>query len=81
MPARTGRRRLTSASIDGNRQQPVDFASPDRCCSGVRLFALCYWLVSLAGGEQSYAEAAKLFASPRGSSGLFGWTSLFCTTL
>jgi len=36
------------------------------------LFALCYWLVSLAGGEQSYAEAAKLFASPAGLIGLFG---------
>jgi succinate dehydrogenase / fumarate reductase cytochrome b subunit len=41
------------------------------------LLALCYWLVSLAGGEQSYAEAAKLFASPVGLMGLIGWTFAF----
>jgi len=41
------------------------------------LFALCYWLVSLAGGEQSYAEGAKLFASPVGLIGLVGWTFAF----
>jgi len=41
------------------------------------LFALCYWLVSLAGSEQSYAEAAKLFASPAGLIGLVGWTFAF----
>jgi succinate dehydrogenase / fumarate reductase cytochrome b subunit len=41
------------------------------------LLALCYWLVSLAGGEQSYAQAAKLFASPAGLFGLVGWTFAF----
>jgi succinate dehydrogenase / fumarate reductase, cytochrome b subunit len=41
------------------------------------LLALCYWLVSLAGGERSYAAAAKLFASPIGLAGLFGWTFAF----
>ena len=30
------------------------------------LLALCYWLVSLAGGEKSYAAAARMFASPLG---------------
>jgi succinate dehydrogenase / fumarate reductase cytochrome b subunit len=41
------------------------------------LLALCYWLVSLAGGEQSYAAAAKVFASPVGILGLIGWTFAF----
>ena len=41
------------------------------------LLALCYWLVSLAGGEQSYAEAATFFASPVGLIGLVGWTFAF----
>jgi len=50
-----------------NRQQPVDFASPDRCCSGVRSLRTVLLLVSLRA-RTSYAEAAKLFASPRGSS-------------
>jgi succinate dehydrogenase / fumarate reductase, cytochrome b subunit len=41
------------------------------------LLALGYWLVSLAGGEQSYAAAAKLFASPVGLLFLMGWTFAF----
>ena len=41
------------------------------------LLALCYWLVSLAGGEQSYAAAAKVFASPLGILALVGWTFAF----
>jgi succinate dehydrogenase / fumarate reductase cytochrome b subunit len=41
------------------------------------LLALCYWLVSLAGGAQAYAQAAKLFASPAGLFGLVGWTFAF----
>jgi succinate dehydrogenase / fumarate reductase cytochrome b subunit len=39
--------------------------------------ALCYWLVSLAGGERSYAAAAKVLASPVGLFGLVGWTFAF----
>jgi succinate dehydrogenase / fumarate reductase cytochrome b subunit len=39
--------------------------------------ALCYWLVSLAGGEQSYAAATKVFAGPVGILGLIGWTFAF----
>lgn len=41
------------------------------------LLALCYWLVSLAGGERSYVAAAKVFASPVGLFGLVGWTFAF----
>jgi succinate dehydrogenase / fumarate reductase cytochrome b subunit len=41
------------------------------------LLALCYWLVSLAGGEQSYEAAAKLFAAPLGQLFLIGWTFAF----
>jgi succinate dehydrogenase / fumarate reductase cytochrome b subunit len=41
------------------------------------LLALAFWLVSLAGGEQSYATAAKLFASPVGLAVLIGWTFAF----
>jgi succinate dehydrogenase / fumarate reductase, cytochrome b subunit len=41
------------------------------------LAALCYWLVSLAGGEESYAQAAKLFASPVGLFVLVAWTFAF----
>ena len=41
------------------------------------LLALCYWLVSLAGGENSYAVAARLFASPVGNLGLVVWTFAF----
>jgi succinate dehydrogenase / fumarate reductase, cytochrome b subunit len=41
------------------------------------LLALGFWLVSLAGGEQSYAAAAKVFASPVGFLFLVGWTFAF----
>ena len=41
------------------------------------LLALTFWLVSLAGGEQSYAAAARLFASPAGLAVLIGWTFAF----
>jgi succinate dehydrogenase cytochrome b subunit len=39
--------------------------------------ALAYWLVSLAGGEQSYAAAAQVFAGPKGLLVLVGWTFAF----
>jgi succinate dehydrogenase / fumarate reductase, cytochrome b subunit len=39
--------------------------------------ALSYWLVSVAGGEQTYAAAAKNFASPAGLACLMGWTFAF----
>jgi succinate dehydrogenase / fumarate reductase cytochrome b subunit len=41
------------------------------------LIALSFWLVSLAGGEQSYATAARLFASPVGRLLLMAWTFAF----
>ena len=41
------------------------------------LLALCYWLVSLAGGEQSYVAAEKVFAGPAGRFALVGWTFAF----
>jgi succinate dehydrogenase / fumarate reductase, cytochrome b subunit len=43
----------------------------------VGLVALGYWLVSLAGGEESYAGAAKLFAGPLGLLFLMGWSFAF----
>jgi succinate dehydrogenase / fumarate reductase cytochrome b subunit len=42
------------------------------------LLALCYWLVSLAGGEKSYTAAARVFASPFGLLVLVGFTFAFC---
>lgn len=41
------------------------------------LAALGFWLVSLAGGEGSYAAAAKVFASPPGLLFLLGWSFAF----
>jgi succinate dehydrogenase / fumarate reductase cytochrome b subunit len=41
------------------------------------LIALSYWFVSLAGGPDSYAGAARLFASPFGLVMLLGWTFSF----
>jgi succinate dehydrogenase / fumarate reductase, cytochrome b subunit len=43
----------------------------------VGLIAFSYWLVSLAGGPQSYATAFALFASPFGLLILVGWTFAF----
>jgi succinate dehydrogenase / fumarate reductase, cytochrome b subunit len=41
------------------------------------LAALCFWLMSLAGGAQSYRVAARAFASPFGALLLIGWTFAF----
>ena len=41
------------------------------------LLALSYWLVSLAGGESSYAGAVRLLSSPLGLLALLGWTFAF----
>jgi succinate dehydrogenase / fumarate reductase, cytochrome b subunit len=43
----------------------------------VGLIALCYWLVSLAGGPQGYATAVAVFSSPVGVLALMGWTFAF----
>jgi succinate dehydrogenase / fumarate reductase cytochrome b subunit len=39
--------------------------------------ALCYWLVSLASGQDSYASATALLTSPVGLLLLAGWTFAF----
>jgi succinate dehydrogenase / fumarate reductase cytochrome b subunit len=41
------------------------------------LLALSYWLISIAGGEQSYRAAERAFASPAGMVVLVGWTFAF----
>ncbi len=41
------------------------------------LLALCYWLISLAGGEKTYAAATRVLASPLGLLVLVGWTFAF----
>ncbi len=41
------------------------------------LGALSFWLISLAGGAQSYRTAARMFASPVGILLLVGWTFAF----
>ena len=41
------------------------------------LLALCYWLMSLAGGAAAYAMAVRAFDSPLGLAGLIGWTFAF----
>ena len=41
------------------------------------LTALSFWLISLAGGEESYRAAARVFASPIGVLLLIGWTFAF----
>ena len=43
----------------------------------VGLLALSYWLVSLAGGPESYASATHRFASPLGLLLLLVWTFAF----
>jgi succinate dehydrogenase / fumarate reductase, cytochrome b subunit len=41
------------------------------------LLALCYWLLALAAGEQSYIAAVRAFASPIGLLFLAGWSFAF----
>jgi succinate dehydrogenase / fumarate reductase cytochrome b subunit len=41
------------------------------------LIALSYWLVSLAGGPDSYVSAARFFGGPIGLIFLLGWTFSF----
>ncbi len=41
------------------------------------LVALSYWLISLAGGEEAYAAAMRVFASKVGLVFLIGWTFSF----
>jgi succinate dehydrogenase cytochrome b subunit len=39
--------------------------------------ALCFWLICLSGGEDSYRMAAGAFDHPLGRLCLFGWTFSF----
>jgi succinate dehydrogenase / fumarate reductase, cytochrome b subunit len=41
------------------------------------IVALAYWLIAIAGGEDTYETARRLFASPVGQLALFGWTFSF----
>lgn len=43
----------------------------------VGFLALCFWLVSLASGEDSYRGAVRALASPLGLLCLFGWSFAF----
>jgi succinate dehydrogenase / fumarate reductase cytochrome b subunit len=78
MPARA---RPTSPHLQIYRWQIGNSLSILHRLTGVALafglLALCYWLVSLAGGERSYVAAAKVLASPVGLFGLVGWTFAF----
>jgi succinate dehydrogenase / fumarate reductase cytochrome b subunit len=78
MPARA---RPTSPHLQIYRWQIGNSLSILHRLTGVALAlglpALCYWLVSIAGGAQSYAAAAKVFASPVGLLGLGCWTFAF----
>ncbi len=40
-------------------------------------FALCYWLMSMAGGIATYRIAMRLLASPVGLAALMGWIFAF----
>jgi succinate dehydrogenase / fumarate reductase cytochrome b subunit len=44
---------------------------------GLGLIGLSYWLVSLAGGPETYAAAGRFFGSPLGLIVLLGWTFSF----
>jgi succinate dehydrogenase / fumarate reductase, cytochrome b subunit len=78
MPARA---RPTSPHLEIYRWQIGNTLSILHRLTGIALAiglpALCYWLVSLAGGEQTYAAAAKWFAGPWGLAVLIGWTFAF----
>jgi succinate dehydrogenase / fumarate reductase cytochrome b subunit len=78
MPARA---RPTSPHVGIYRWQIGNSLSILHRATGVALAlglpALCYWLMSLAAGELSYAAATRVFASPVGMLGLVGWTFAF----
>jgi succinate dehydrogenase / fumarate reductase, cytochrome b subunit len=78
MPARA---RPTSPHVGIYRWQIGNTLSILHRATGVALAlglpALCYWLMSLAGGELSYAAAVRAFASPVGILVLVGWTFAF----
>ena len=41
------------------------------------LVALSYWFISIAGGSENYATAARLFSNPFGILFLIGWSFAF----
>ena len=81
MPNTSARVRPTSPHLWIYRWQIGNSLSILHRLTGIALAlglpALCYWFASLAGGEQSYTAAAKLFASPPGRVVLIGWTFAF----
>jgi succinate dehydrogenase / fumarate reductase cytochrome b subunit len=81
MDSSPGRARPTSPHAQIYRWQIGNSLSILHRVTGVALafglIALTYWLVSLAGGEQSYAVAMSAFASPIGFVVLIGWTFAF----
>jgi succinate dehydrogenase / fumarate reductase cytochrome b subunit len=78
MPARA---RPTSPHVGIYRWQIGNSLSILHRATGVALAlglpALCYWLMSVAGGELSYAVAMRVFASPVGILVLVGWSFAF----
>jgi succinate dehydrogenase / fumarate reductase cytochrome b subunit len=81
MPNPSARTRPTSPHLEIYRWQIGNSLSILHRLTGIALAlglpTLCYWLVSLAGGEQSYRAAAKLLGSPAGVFALIGWTFAF----
>lgn len=81
MPSPPVRARPTSPHLQIYRWQIGNSLSILHRLTGIALAlglpALCYWLMSVAGGERSYAGAAQLFASPVGLAVLVGWTFAF----
>ncbi len=78
MPARP---RPLSPHLDIYRWQIGNTLSILHRISGIVLafgtLALAFWLVSLAGGEDSYRSAHRMFASPLGLVFLGGWSFAF----
>jgi succinate dehydrogenase / fumarate reductase, cytochrome b subunit len=78
MPARS---RPLSPHLDIYRWQMGNTLSILHRATGVALafglIALAFWLISLAGGEESYQTAYRVFASPLGMLFLAGWSFAF----
>jgi succinate dehydrogenase / fumarate reductase cytochrome b subunit len=78
MPARS---RPLSPHLDIYRWQMGNTLSILHRATGLALafglIALAFWLISLAGGEESYQTAYRLFASLPGMLFLAGWSFAF----
>jgi succinate dehydrogenase / fumarate reductase cytochrome b subunit len=78
MPART---RPLSPHLQIYRWQIGNSLSIVHRLTGIALslglLALSYWLIALAGGEQTYRTAARIFSGPIGLIALIGWTFAF----